>query len=216
MCKRNCVYRGAILTKQGRNATCCNYSTAAARANSRKQTRMGQVRERLERKHPEWPEHKLRERTIRELTEGDCLFFLRNGQGKPEDGMKHTEKRTEEKPVAARKPEKQTRKRTLWDKQEELLTLYKQGLNDFEIAEKIGVTNNAIYYWRKQNDLPANVGRGRHSNPKKIDREKLQALHDQGYTDKEIGAALHCSPMTVLNWRRQNHLLKNEPREDHT
>ncbi|NLM52887.1 MAG: helix-turn-helix domain-containing protein, partial [Firmicutes bacterium] len=46
-------------------------------------------------------------------------------------------------------------------KYEEFLKLYKQGLNDSEIARKVGTYPATVYRWRTKNNLPANVKPGR-------------------------------------------------------
>ena len=47
-------------------------------------------------------------------------------------------------------------------KHEQRLALYQQGMNDYEIAQQVGVTEAAIRYWRgehrlKRNQLPCTV-----------------------------------------------------------
>lgn len=39
--------------------------------------------------------------------------------------------------------------------------LYAAGLSDSDIAQQIGVDHRTIYTWRKKNNLPSNVQRGR-------------------------------------------------------
>jgi len=43
------------------------------------------------------------------------------------------------------------------EKEERRMTLYKQGLSDTEIAERLGLTRMAICRWRERRGLPPNV-----------------------------------------------------------
>lgn len=84
------------------------------------------------------------------------------------------------------------------------LALYKQGKNDGEISEAVGVSRQTIGSWRHEMGLPAHAagpGVGY-----KYDWDKALALYDKGYTDKQIGKALGCSFKTVNKWRRRNNL----------
>lgn len=48
---------------------------------------------------------------------------------------------------------------------------YDQGMNDHEIAEKLGASPKGVYHWRYRNGLPANTGTGYH------ERRKKEGLH---------------------------------------
>lgn len=45
--------------------------------------------------------------------------------------------------------------------------LYDQGLNDHQIAERLGTSPGGIYAWRYRNRLPANTGTGYHKQRRK-------------------------------------------------
>lgn len=49
----------------------------------------------------------------------------------------------------------------LYNRDEELMELWRAAKNDCEIAEKMDCTASAIWQWRRRNDLPKNAERGR-------------------------------------------------------
>lgn len=49
----------------------------------------------------------------------------------------------------------------LYNREEELMELWKAGKNDCRIADEMGCTASAIWQWRRRNDLPKNAERGR-------------------------------------------------------
>lgn len=51
--------------------------------------------------------------------------------------------------------------------QQEAQMLYDKGMNDYEIAEKLGASPGGVYAWRYRNGLPANTGTGYHERRKK-------------------------------------------------
>lgn len=49
----------------------------------------------------------------------------------------------------------------LYNREEELMELWKAAKNDCEIAKKMDCTASAIWQWRRRNDLPKNAEKGR-------------------------------------------------------
>lgn len=81
--------------------------------------------------------------------------------------------------------------------------LYDKGLNDREIAERIGVHQTTITAWRHRNNLPPNQKRG---SPQKHDYDKIKELYDKGMNDKEIAKKLDIPRISV--WRIRNQVLE--------
>lgn len=54
--------------------------------------------------------------------------------------------------------------------QREARQLYDQGMSDYEIADRLGVSPSGVYHWRYRNRLPANTGTGYHERRKKEGR----------------------------------------------
>lgn len=53
------------------------------------------------------------------------------------------------------------RRISLRGREKELEALWSGGLNDGQIARRVGCTASAIQHWRRRNDLPGNCERGR-------------------------------------------------------
>lgn len=81
------------------------------------------------------------------------------------------------------------------------LELYKKGCNDPEIARQVGTTANSIWYWRKQEGLPAIVA-------DRIDDER-ETLYRRGLSDEEIAEKIGTSWRAVAKWRYRRHLPVN-------
>lgn len=65
-------------------------------------------------------------------------------------------------------PKRKPRKRL---DQERAQEMYGQGMNDHEIADRLGVSSSAVYHWRYRNNLPPHTGTGYHK------RRKTGAVH---------------------------------------
>lgn len=63
-----------------------------------------------------------------------------------------------------------TRKKRKRMNQQEARILYDKGMNDREIAERLGASPSGVYAWRYRNGLPANTGTGYHERRKKEGR----------------------------------------------
>lgn len=57
----------------------------------------------------------------------------------------------------------QGRKRrvSLRGRERELTDMWNDGLNDGQIARRVGCTADAVQHWRRRNELPRNCERGR-------------------------------------------------------
>lgn len=87
--------------------------------------------------------------------------------------------------------------------------LYDEGLHDSEIGREIGVRGHAVYRWRKENQLPANLRKPLPDRGSKALAERHRQMMDllwQGKTDSEIALAVDLSRSTVCSWRRRNGL----------
>lgn len=87
--------------------------------------------------------------------------------------------------------------------------LYDKGLHDSEIAKEIGVLGNAVYRWRRKNQLPANLRKPLPDRSSYALAERHRQMMDlwwRGKTDGEIALAVCVSRSTVCSWRRRNGL----------
>lgn len=91
-----------------------------------------------------------------------------------------------------------------FDEHQERLQLYSQGLNDREIAEKLYLSSNAIFRWRKINNLTDNV---KTKNQRSEERKLI--LYNAGFTDKEMAYQLKMKTRSIQAWRSKRHLPMN-------
>lgn len=75
----------------------------------------------------------------------------------------------------------------------ELMRLYKDGLNDSQIARELGVSATAIKHWRIKNGLKVS----------KMD------LWEEGKNDCQIAKIIGCTPSAICQWRKRNSLPRN-------
>lgn len=83
--------------------------------------------------------------------------------------------------------------------------LYKAGLTDSEIAERLGLTTGCVASWRQKRRLPANAKQG---PPRESFPERME-LYKAGLTDREIADKLHLPIATVCSWRMSRDLPPN-------
>ena len=93
------------------------------------------------------------------------------------------------------------------EENERRMKLYKHGLNDREMGEKLGLTSESISYWRKKNDLPPN--RLYRSTQEK--QEEFLELYKKGLNDREIAQKMDLTPPSIRHWRKKNDLPPNKP-----
>ncbi|MFW5794906.1 MAG: terminase gpP N-terminus-related DNA-binding protein [Bacillota bacterium] len=86
------------------------------------------------------------------------------------------------------------------------LELYKKGLSDREIAEKVGLSKAGIASWRYRNKLPAN----KKYKLSEKEKKKRFKLYNEGLTDKELSKKLDLTVKGVINWRNKNNLEPNK------
>ncbi|MEM5768083.1 MAG: hypothetical protein AAGU23_06600 [Bacillota bacterium] len=86
------------------------------------------------------------------------------------------------------------------------IQLYKQGLDDIQMAAKLGMTRAGIVAWRRARRLPSN------NPPEKIYAitDNRRELYNQGLSDDEISATLKLLPGTIRQWRKKNGLPAHE------
>ena len=81
------------------------------------------------------------------------------------------------------------------------LDLYRQGMNDMQIANILGVGSTAIYKWRKKNGLKANHIREVKDNRVELYRKKM--------SDGQIAKELGIKREAVADWRKHHGLPAN-------
>ena len=94
--------------------------------------------------------------------------------------------------------------------------LYKQGLSDSEIGEKLFLNRTTVQQWRKANGLKPNYKVGfdkvnkLHLNriPKE-EHEKRMELYEAGLIDSEIAKRVCVGKQAIFAWRKKNGLKPN-------
>lgn len=95
--------------------------------------------------------------------------------------------------------------------QDKAMELYKSGLSDGKIGESLGVSSNAVCYWRKKNNLKANIAAAPGAGGKRVfDPLRARELYNQRRTDHEIALELGVSAYSIGYWRRQEGLPFNQ------
>lgn len=92
------------------------------------------------------------------------------------------------------------------EEHERRMVLYRDGLNDREIADQVHVTPEAITFWRKNHGLPA------HTLHRKItpDTEaEMLRMYQSGMSDGQISQESGMKKATVVSWRRRRGLAAN-------
>lgn len=90
------------------------------------------------------------------------------------------------------------------DKQK-ALELYNVGLNDAQLAKKLGLSRNTVLTWRLQAGLQANDSRRREP----FDKDEARKLVEAGLSDSAVARKLGVSWRLITNWRRQNGIERN-------
>ncbi len=86
------------------------------------------------------------------------------------------------------------------------MVLYRDGLNDREIADQVHVTPEAITFWRKNHGLTANTPRSKITPD--MEAEMLR-MHQDGMSDGQISQESGMKKATVVSWRRRRGLAAN-------
>lgn len=92
------------------------------------------------------------------------------------------------------------------EEHERRMALYRDGLNDREIADQVHVTPEAITFWRKNHGLTANIPR-RKITPSM--EAEMPRMYQDGMSDGQIAKTIGLVKNTVLSWRRRNGLPGN-------
>lgn len=83
----------------------------------------------------------------------------------------------------------------------DIRTLHAQGLNDTEIAGRLGLPFSSVNYARREVlGLPANANRGSRTQ---VDVDMIRTLHAQGLDDTQIAKEMGFSPVTIGEHRRK-------------
>ena len=82
-------------------------------------------------------------------------------------------------------------------KDNQLIALHKKGMNDREIAEKLGVSNDVVKYHRIRLGLKAHDRRRR-----RFTDQQLIELYELGLNDREIAEKIGAGTNTVAYYRR--------------
>lgn len=94
----------------------------------------------------------------------------------------------------------------LREEHERRMVLYRDGLNDREIADQVHVTPEAITFWRKNHGLTANTPRSKITPD--MEAEMLR-MHQDGMSDGQISQESGMKKATVVSWRRRRGLAAN-------
>lgn len=99
------------------------------------------------------------------------------------------------------------------------MELYRQGKNDREIGDELGVLKSTVLDWRKRNNLPSRyselkreAARKRQEKKKNqlaarsetFDTERAWELIAQGMSDRKAAALLHTNEWCIQRWRKKN------------
>lgn len=88
------------------------------------------------------------------------------------------------------------------------LKLYKKGLNDVEIAKRLGFNKSGIWAWRKKNDLSSNKGGG-WEKLTEYQEKQIYQLYSQGLNDCEIARKLGIGGYRIWIRRKRGNLSSN-------
>jgi DNA-binding CsgD family transcriptional regulator len=93
----------------------------------------------------------------------------------------------------------------------ERLRLYRSGLNDREIARRLGTTRSAIVQWRGAHGLPSKYQPKAARALRKPERDaQMLKLYRVGRTDQQMAESLGCAQRTVYRWRQTRALEAND------
>lgn len=82
-----------------------------------------------------------------------------------------------------------------------MISLYDKGKTDSEIGKELGVTNGAIFYWRKKLGLKSKFT---YSKIAKIDNNRFEELFNKGLSDYAIARELAMSPDGIYSHRMRH------------
>ena len=91
----------------------------------------------------------------------------------------------------------------------ERMALYRQGLTDREMADRLRVEVTTIWYWRKAHGLPLIRSRRNCRACPDIDAQRVR-LYQLGRTDRQIAAVMGVLPKAIAAWRYRRGLAVND------
>lgn len=186
MCKRNCIY----MTTVGDKVATCSYHRITGT------TRTATL---CKKYHLKSPTKELKKRLMGEC----CELYRWNGEGKP----------IPTKPVSqAPEPKKKPKEKHKWvpkadyqpAPEADLMALYKEGLNDCAMAERLGISVHSVNNWRHVRGLGSNYIAKRRFN-----EELAMRLYDEGFSDIDIGKKVGVGNDAIGRWRQKNGLRPN-------
>ena len=86
--------------------------------------------------------------------------------------------------------------------------LYNLGINDYEMAERLGSSPSSMFQWRKSLGLKAHRTRSPCEQTNKYFAVRMD-LYNLKLTDKQIAAEQGTNPDTIKQWRLSRGLLPN-------
>ena len=92
------------------------------------------------------------------------------------------------------------------EEHERRMVLYRDGLNDREIADQVHVTPEAITFWRKNHGLTANTPRSKITPGMEVE---MLRMYQDGMSDGQISQESGMKKATVVSWRRRRGLAAN-------
>lgn len=84
------------------------------------------------------------------------------------------------------------------------MELYREGLNDSEIARRLDVSDNSVHLWRRRNGLASHCVRVAEN-----EETRRRSLWGQGLSDAEIGEAVGVHRKAISAWRHVRGLPPN-------
>lgn len=97
----------------------------------------------------------------------------------------------------------------------EFMRLYRDGLNDTEMAKALEVSHDTVRRWRRRNGLDSNwhhgIGTARKNYRRITEQEEkqLMGLWKSGKNDHQIAKIAGRYPNTIWRWRERNGLPRN-------
>ena len=101
--------------------------------------------------------------------------------------------------------------------EKERMDLYKQGLDDRQISDKLHLSKGPIWMWRKKKGLPSNKKQGfqkgntlgKGSALPKEEHEMRMRLYNKGLIDRKIAKVCNITVNGVCKWRKTHNLPAN-------
>lgn len=131
----------------------------------------------------------------------NCPVFEPRPRGFVKQGPKNICPRGS-RPKTADKPRKAHNKGVYSFDTVQAMRLYQEGLNDVQIAERVGTKHHNILWWRKVNGLEANF----QVHMQTFSEDEARRLYKAGLSDSKIGQALGVTTQSIYKWRKRRGL----------